>query len=77
MKIALGAKRRLEFIDGSVVEPTEGNDGFEQWQKFDYMVTSWILHAITKDLVDTSIYTICAKELWDEISKKYEERNVL
>lgn len=39
------------------------------------MVTSWILNLISKDLVDGFIYTTSARDLWLEITEKFEECN--
>lgn len=51
MKIALGAKQRLVIIDSIVKALQKDSDTYENWRKCDFMVTSWILNSILKDLL--------------------------
>ncbi|XP_019051425.1 PREDICTED: uncharacterized protein LOC109113939 [Nelumbo nucifera] len=77
MKIALGAKLKLGFVDGRIAQPNEGTTEFELWTRVNYMVTSWILNSISKEIVDAFLYTTTAKELWDEIAERFGESNGL
>ena len=52
MKIGLGAKVKLGFINGKYKIPNEDSLDFEQWNRVDYMVTSWILNSISKEIVE-------------------------
>lgn len=63
MRIALGVKQKLRFVDATIPMPSKDNEFFEQWKRFDYMVTSWILNSISKDLVDGFIYTVSLRDL--------------
>ncbi|KAG8660953.1 hypothetical protein MANES_02G207050v8 [Manihot esculenta] len=63
MRIALRAMHKLGFIDGTIPMPNKDNEFFEQWKRCDYMVTSWILNSILKDLVDSFIYTVSSRDL--------------
>ncbi|XP_058003648.1 uncharacterized protein LOC131180063 [Hevea brasiliensis] len=69
MKIALGAKQKLGFVDGSILELEEGSEGHEKWKRCDYMITSWILNSMSKELVEAFIYTASARELRNEIAE--------
>ncbi|KAG8655435.1 hypothetical protein MANES_04G047309v8 [Manihot esculenta] len=73
--IALGAKQKLEFIEGTVTIPDKGSDFYEQWKRCDFMVTSWILNSISRELVDGFIYTASARDLWLEITERFGECN--
>ncbi|KAB1117854.1 hypothetical protein F6X68_33165, partial [Micromonospora sp. AMSO12t] len=63
MKIALGTKNKLGFIDGKLEIPSENSGNFEQWKRVDCMIISWILNSISKDIVDAFLYTTSAREL--------------
>ncbi|KAL0440064.1 UNVERIFIED_CONTAM: hypothetical protein Slati_2489400 [Sesamum latifolium] len=63
VKIALGANMKLSFINGKSERPSEDSKDFEQWQRADYMVTSWIINSISKDIAKAFLYTISAREL--------------
>ncbi|KAK6150364.1 hypothetical protein DH2020_015296 [Rehmannia glutinosa] len=75
MLIALGAKTKLGFIDGKIDVPEEDSPKYDQWRKVDSIVISWILNSISKDLVDAFIYSNSAKELWDDIAKRFGDCN--
>ncbi|XP_058005416.1 uncharacterized protein LOC131181386 [Hevea brasiliensis] len=70
-----GDPMKVRVVDGSILEPEEGSEGYEKWKRCDYMVTSWILNSMSKELVEAFIYTASARELWNEITKMYGENN--
>lgn len=55
--------------------PNEDSKDFEQWQKADFMVQSWILNSISKDMVDNFLYVSTTKDLWDVLHKRYGKSN--
>lgn len=63
IKIALGSKKKLGFIDGRCKKPREDEANYDQWLKADCMVRSWILNSIAKDIVEAFLYVNIAKEL--------------
>ncbi|KAL2248423.1 UNVERIFIED_CONTAM: hypothetical protein Sindi_2694600, partial [Sesamum indicum] len=63
IKITLGAKMKLSFLNEEGIKPVDGNKELEQWVRADYMVTSWILNSISKDIVESFLYTSTAREL--------------
>ncbi|XP_058006476.1 uncharacterized protein LOC131181632 [Hevea brasiliensis] len=75
MKIALGEKQKLGFVDGTINVLAEGIEAFEQWKRCDYVVTSRILNSISKNIAEDFIYTTSSKEMWDEISERFGESN--
>lgn len=75
IKIALGAKTKLGFIDGKCKQPKENESKCEQWLKFDCMVRSWILNSIAKDIEEVFLYVNSAKELWEELKERFGECN--
>ncbi|KAG8650811.1 hypothetical protein MANES_07G076428v8 [Manihot esculenta] len=75
IRIALGAKQKLDFIEGTVPLSRKDTKLYEQWKRCDYVVTSWILNSISKDLVDGFIYTTSSRDMWNEISKRFEKSN--
>lgn len=70
MKIALRAKFKLNFIIGKYKKPVnKSSNEFEQWNRIDCMVQSWILNSISKEIVDAFLYTNYAKELWENLRR--------
>lgn len=73
VKITLGAKTKLGFIDGRCKQPDEKDAKYEMWLKVDCMVRSWILNSIAKDIVEAFLYMNTVKELWDELRERFGE----
>ncbi|XP_019053968.1 PREDICTED: uncharacterized protein LOC104601120 isoform X1 [Nelumbo nucifera] len=75
IKIALGAKVKLEFIDGRCVMPEEDSADYDQWIRVDCMIRSWILNSISKEIVEAFLYASTARELWLELEERFGESN--
>ncbi|CAA0830376.1 Unknown protein [Striga hermonthica] len=73
--IALGAKNKLDFINGKITAPVEGDDDYINWKKVDYMVTSWILNSMSTDIVEGFLYVDSAFQLWEIINQRFGESN--
>lgn len=71
----LGAKEKLGFIDGEIKQPVGDERELKRWKKVDYMVQSWILGAISKDMNDAFLYASSTKDLWDILQIRYRETN--
>ncbi|GJU12708.1 pyridoxal 5'-phosphate synthase-like subunit PDX1.2 [Tanacetum coccineum] len=75
IKMALGAKLKLGFIDGSCIKPASDHDDLQRWIRCDYMVTCWILNSMVTELSDAFLYAQSACELWKEIGERYGQSN--
>ncbi|KAH7566308.1 hypothetical protein JRO89_XS08G0135500 [Xanthoceras sorbifolium] len=64
VKIALGAKLKLGFIDESYKVPNKDLPLYDQWTRVNCMITLWILNSISKDIVEAFLYASTARELW-------------
>ncbi|XP_016478120.1 uncharacterized protein LOC107799513 [Nicotiana tabacum] len=60
---ALSVKNKVGFITRKCKKPDSNHATFEQWERCDDIVTSWILNSLSKDLVDSLQYVNNAKEL--------------
>lgn len=68
--ISLEAKDKLGFIDESIKKPNEGSSEFLKWRKANYMVRSWILRSLTKELAESFVYYSTARILWEELKER-------
>ena len=75
MKIALGAKTKLKFIDGTYEAPSTDSSAYTLWKKVDYMVLSWILNSVSKEIAKSFINAESTRALWKEIEDRYGEGN--
>ncbi|XP_060177713.1 uncharacterized protein LOC132607636 [Lycium barbarum] len=65
--ISLLAKNKLGFIDGACSEPTQTDSTLKVWNRYNDMVTSWLLNSLSKDIADIVLYSKTAKDLWSDL----------
>jgi len=70
MRIALGAKDKLGFINGKLQPPTD-EELLAKWTKADQMIFSWILNAIGKPLSNQFLYFPTSFALWQELEGRF------
>ncbi|XP_071699597.1 uncharacterized protein [Rutidosis leptorrhynchoides] len=75
IKMALGAKLKLGFIDGTLAKPAVTDANFQRWTRCDYMVICWILNSMIAELSESFLYAQSAQELWKELNERYGQSN--
>ncbi|XP_062149799.1 uncharacterized protein LOC133858355 [Alnus glutinosa] len=76
MIMALTAKNKLKFVDGSLKKPsTELEDEFHAWNRSTNMVLSWILNSVSKDIATSVIYINSAEEMWTDLKDRFSQKN--
>ncbi|XP_019258336.1 PREDICTED: uncharacterized protein LOC109236602 [Nicotiana attenuata] len=73
--IALSAKNKIGFINGACVEPDLASKEHPQWSRTNYMVTSWLLNSLSKEIGDNVIYSKTAQSLWDGLEHRFGQSN--
>ncbi|XP_049367038.1 uncharacterized protein LOC125831955 [Solanum verrucosum] len=73
--IALSAKRKLGFINGTCQALVSDASDSSQWNCCNDMVTSWLLNSLSKENEDSVIYSNSAKELWDSLEQRFGKSN--
>ncbi|XP_015166024.1 uncharacterized protein [Solanum tuberosum] len=73
--IALSAKHKLGFIDGSYAPPTSDSPNFHLWTRYNDMVTSWLLNSLSKEIVGSVIYSKSARHLWNDLADRFGQAN--
>ncbi|KAL0349701.1 UNVERIFIED_CONTAM: hypothetical protein Sradi_4119300 [Sesamum radiatum] len=76
------AEKNIKSSSKTTFHNEEGNLGgladtedLEQWQHADYMVISWLLNSISKEIAEAFIYTTSARDLWLALESRYGESN--
>ncbi|XP_033513370.2 uncharacterized protein [Nicotiana tomentosiformis] len=72
---ALSVKNKLGFINGECRKPTPNSPQFRQWERYDDMVTSWILNSFANEIYDSVEYVNDSVELWRELEDRYDQIN--
>ncbi|KAK9740678.1 hypothetical protein RND81_03G053400 [Saponaria officinalis] len=75
MLIALSAKNKLSFIDGTNPNPPSTNPTSKTWQRCSDLVFSWILNALSLEIADSVLYCDSAQSIWQELQDRYAQTN--
>ncbi|CAA7043502.1 unnamed protein product [Microthlaspi erraticum] len=71
MNIALDAKNKIAFIDGSIVRPNESDQYFRIWSRCNSMVKSWLLNSVSKEIYKSILRFNDASEIWKDLSTRF------
>ncbi|CAA7029151.1 unnamed protein product [Microthlaspi erraticum] len=71
MNIALDAKNKIAFIDGSIVRPSESDQYFRIWSRCNSMVKSWLLNSVSKEIYKSILRFNDASEIWKDLSTRF------
>ncbi|PKI53506.1 hypothetical protein CRG98_026113 [Punica granatum] len=72
MIIALRARNKLAFIDGSLEKPGDDKPLKERWERCNSTVLAWLFNTMERSLQSTMAYTVDAKNLWDDLKESIE-----
>ncbi|XP_061371786.1 uncharacterized protein LOC133314332 [Gastrolobium bilobum] len=75
MFLALTAKNKVSFVNGSLLQPTVDDLLFSSWNRCNSMVTSWILNSVSKDIANSLMYFSTAYDLWADLRARFHQAN--
>ena len=77
MKIALCVKNKFGFVDGSLslLDPEDDLAQYRVWMRNNYIVISWLLNAISKEILPTVISYQYASEIWSDLHDRFQQHN--
>ncbi|XP_074352187.1 uncharacterized protein LOC141691361 [Apium graveolens] len=76
LSIALSAKLKLGFIDGSVSKPTDNNTQIAMWNRCNDMVVSWLLNSISTEIRNSVAYLSTAQQIWEDLATRFSQSNM-
>lgn len=75
IKLALGSKNKLGYLDGKVKRPVESDSKFPLWKRNDYMIRGWICRSMDEKIANSLSYIDSIEQLWEETKERYAETN--
>lgn len=75
MRMALRAKNKMGFVDGTIPKPDPSSDIYSQWERVNDMICSWILHSIMPELSSSIIYSESALDIWNDLKERFSQPN--
>ncbi|XP_074283645.1 uncharacterized protein LOC141608181 [Silene latifolia] len=74
-RLALLAKDKIGYIEGTIVKPAESAEDFKIWRSTNALVTAWIYNSIEVELAKSISYRPEAKLVWDTIRQRFSQEN--
>ncbi|XP_073269630.1 uncharacterized protein [Primulina huaijiensis] len=75
MIIALRAKNKIVFIDGSLPRPAVGHATSNQWERCNALVLSWIMNTVSKEIYGGIVYSSDASMVWSDLKEQFDKVN--
>ena len=75
MRMALIAKNKLAFVDGSIPEPPIDDPLHHSWRRNNNIVASWILNSVSKELSASIVYSSSARAIWIYLQEHFQQSN--
>ncbi|XP_073277012.1 uncharacterized protein [Primulina huaijiensis] len=73
MKIALHAKNKLGFIDGTYRKPAANSPSLYQWERCNAVVLSWIFSSVSKEIFCGLVYAKDAYSVWEDLKERFDK----
>ncbi|XP_070020372.1 uncharacterized protein [Nicotiana sylvestris] len=73
MKIGLIGKSKLGFVDGRCTKDKFDRSLHELWEKCNAIVLSWIMNAVSTELLSGIVYKSSAHKVWTDLKDKYDK----
>ncbi|XP_065864501.1 uncharacterized protein [Euphorbia lathyris] len=71
MRIALISKNKYGFVDGSIEALGSTDQHYNVWRNT--MVQSWIMHAVSPQIGQSTVYLENAKAVWDDLKARFSQ----
>ncbi|XP_073062360.1 uncharacterized protein [Primulina eburnea] len=75
MIIALRAKNKLVFVDGSCQRPENESGQLMQWERCNTIVLSWIMNTVSKEIFAGIVYSTDAHIVWEDLRERFDRVN--
>lgn len=73
MRIALLAKNKLGFVDGTCSKDMLPEEMGHQWERCNAIVLSWILNTVSKELSAGIVFASSAATVWTDLSERFKK----
>ena len=75
LRLALKARNKFGFADGTIPQPNEESEDYEDWIANNALVVSWMKLTVDENISTTMSHIDDAHELWTHIQKRFGVKN--
>ncbi|XP_075483624.1 uncharacterized protein LOC142523778 [Primulina tabacum] len=73
MLLALRAKNKLGFINGSCRKPADNHPTLHQRERCNAIVLSWLMSSVSKEIFSGIIYCTEASAVWTDLKERFDK----
>ncbi|XP_060963732.1 uncharacterized protein LOC133033137 [Cannabis sativa] len=73
--MALAAKKKISFIDGSLPRTEIDNPSLNSWLICNNMVMSWLVNSVSQEIAQSIMYFDLATDMWNDLAERFNEGN--
>ncbi|CAL2239397.1 unnamed protein product [Prunus armeniaca] len=78
MSMALTVKNKIDFVDGSIKEPSgDEPDELQQWKRCKNLVKTWLLGSMSKEIAGSVIHCKDASQMWLDLQEQFSHVNIV
>ncbi|XP_039138839.1 uncharacterized protein LOC120276181 [Dioscorea cayenensis subsp. rotundata] len=74
MTLALRAKSKFGFVDGSLSKPTDAIL-IDNWGRCNDLVSSWILNSVSPEIRPSILYAETTSQIWNDLNERFSQSN--
>lgn len=75
MMMALGARNKVVFVDGSFPELEKSHPDYASWFRCNSIVCTWIVNAVDRSIAKSIMYLDTTREMWLDIHDQFRQSN--
>lgn len=75
MEIAMGAKRKVGFVTGTVTRPTTDAAQSDLWDTCNSMVIAWLTSNLSQSIKQSVLFISTARQIWVNLEKHFSLTN--
>ena len=68
-------KEKTSFVDGTLCKLDENSPDAYAWVKCNFMVISWLINSLTRDLHKSVAYADTTREIWIDLEERFSQGN--
>lgn len=77
MKIDLGGKMKLKFIDGILLVPADSFDpSGRAWDRCNMLVHSWIINSVSDIIAQSIVFMENIIDVWNDLKERFSNNKL-
>ncbi|CAN1332062.1 Retrovirus-related Pol polyprotein from transposon RE1 [Linum perenne] len=77
MRMALMAKNKIGFVDGTEMAPEASDPSFAAWRRANVLVLGWILKAVSAEIAQSVLWLDSARDVWMDLQERFSRSNLV